>query len=78
LFFDVRQLLAYIKDSHGAVFRRVLLSGLLDAATWLQQNVDDSSPDNGRIYRYLSVFELFKRTSDYSHKSIGLRMLYTA
>ncbi|EFX84430.1 hypothetical protein DAPPUDRAFT_238738 [Daphnia pulex] len=35
LYCDVRQLLAYIKDVHGGIFRRVLLSGLLDsAARW--------------------------------------------
>ena len=29
---DVRQLLGYIHDGHGGVFRRVILSGLIDSA----------------------------------------------
>lgn len=29
---DVRQLLGYIRDGHGGVFRRVALSGLIDSA----------------------------------------------
>ena len=50
LYCDVRQLLAYIKDVHGGVFRRVLLSGLLDATTRPQQS-QDSPPETSRVYR---------------------------
>ncbi|XP_071444564.1 protein unc-80 homolog isoform X1 [Hetaerina americana] len=32
LYGDVRQLMTYIKEAHGGVFRRVALSGLLDSA----------------------------------------------
>ena len=50
LYCDVRQLLAYIKDVHGGVFRRVLLSGLLDSAARLQQ-AQDSPPEHGRYFK---------------------------
>ena len=29
---DVRQLIVYVKEAHGGVFRRVALSGLIDSA----------------------------------------------
>ncbi|KAL0270475.1 UNVERIFIED_CONTAM: hypothetical protein PYX00_007876 [Menopon gallinae] len=32
LYCDVRQLMSYIKEAHGGVFRRVALSGLIDSA----------------------------------------------
>ncbi|XP_049834730.1 protein unc-80 homolog isoform X4 [Schistocerca gregaria] len=32
LYGDVRQLMTYIKEAHGGVFRRVVLSGLMDSA----------------------------------------------
>lgn len=32
MYCDVRQLLGYIRDGHGGVFRRVALSGLIDSA----------------------------------------------
>ncbi|CAM1296426.1 unc-80 (predicted), partial [Pycnogonum litorale] len=32
LYCDVRQLMTHIKEAHGGIFRRVLLSGLLDSA----------------------------------------------
>lgn len=32
LYCDVRQLMTYIKEAHGGIFRRVALSGILDSA----------------------------------------------
>lgn len=32
LYCDVRQLMTYVKEAHGSVFRRVALSGILDSA----------------------------------------------
>lgn len=32
LYSDVRQLLHYVREAHGGVFRRVALSGLIDSA----------------------------------------------
>ena len=32
LYGDVRQLLHYIREAHGGVFRRVALSGLIDSS----------------------------------------------
>lgn len=32
IYCDLRQLMTYIKEAHGGVFRRVALSGLLDSA----------------------------------------------
>ncbi|XP_045030143.1 protein unc-80 homolog isoform X4 [Daphnia magna] len=50
LYCDVRQLLAYIKDVHGGIFRRVLLSGLLDSAARPQQP-QDTPPENSGFYK---------------------------
>ena len=50
LYCDVRQLLAYIKDVHGGIFRRVLLSGLLDSAARPQQQ-QDTPPENGSYFK---------------------------
>ena len=55
LYCDVRQLLAYIKDVHGGIFRRVLLSGLLDSAARPQQP-QDSPPENSGGYFKLKFF----------------------
>ena len=32
LYCEIRQLIAYVRDSHGGTFRRVALSGLVDSA----------------------------------------------
>lgn len=32
MYHDIRQLMQYIKESHGGTFRRVVLSGLIDTA----------------------------------------------
>lgn len=50
LYCDVRQLLAYIKDVHGGVFRRVLLSGLLDSAQRPQQ-AQETPPDAANYFK---------------------------
>ncbi|EFX80552.1 hypothetical protein DAPPUDRAFT_318531 [Daphnia pulex] len=50
LYCDVRQLLAYIKDVHGGIFRRVLLSGLLDSAARPQQP-QDTPPENSGYFK---------------------------
>jgi hypothetical protein len=50
LYCDVRQLLAYIKDVHGGIFRRVLLSGLLDSAA-RPQHPQDTPPENSGYFK---------------------------
>ena len=38
---DVRQLLHYVREAHGGVFRRVALSGLIDSAGKGQKEAKD-------------------------------------
>lgn len=40
LYCDVRQLMNYIKETHGSTFRRVALSGLIDAIDKNPSNKD--------------------------------------
>ena len=73
LYCDVRQLLSYIKEVHGGTFRRVLLSGLLDATSRTQQRSVDSPQDTGHHYRCPSMTIQFDRISFFPIVSIRCR-----
>nr|CAD7425389.1 unnamed protein product [Timema monikensis] len=51
LYCDVRQLMTYIKEAHGGVFRRVALSGLLDSANRPHRKEPDTQTT--RIIRHI-------------------------
>ena len=54
LYCDIRQLVQFIKEAHGNVFRRVALSALLDSAEKLapgkkvEENGQESKPAGGK------------------------------
>ncbi|KAG8225920.1 hypothetical protein J437_LFUL005956 [Ladona fulva] len=47
LYSDVRQLMTYVKEAHGGVFRRVALSGLLDSANRPYKGQSSKTTKNG-------------------------------
>jgi hypothetical protein len=52
LYCDVRQLMTYIKEAHGGVFRRVALSGLLESASHPHRR--EPNTQTTRVVRYAS------------------------
>ncbi|XP_069694360.1 protein unc-80 homolog isoform X2 [Periplaneta americana] len=56
LYCDVRQLMTYIKEAHGGVFRRVALSGLLDSAS--RPHRKEPNLQTTRVIRHLHQNEL--------------------
>jgi len=50
LYCDVRQLMTYVKEAHGGVFRRVALSGLLDSAN--RPHRKEPNTQTTRVVRY--------------------------
>lgn len=54
LYCDVRQLMTYIKEAHGGVFRRVALSGLIDATNRPNKKQDVQTT---RVIRHVSHSE---------------------
>ena len=51
LYCDVRQLMTYVKEAHGGVFRRVALSGLLDSAN--RPHRKEPNTQTTRVVRYV-------------------------
>ncbi|XP_078578163.1 protein unc-80 homolog [Branchiostoma floridae x Branchiostoma japonicum] len=47
LFFDVQQLMTYLKEFHGSTFRKILLTGLADATIRKQTSVQSQSASSG-------------------------------
>lgn len=67
LYCDIRQLVQFIKESHGNVFRRVALSALLDSAEKLNttkkaDEKDDTKPSGMKKYthKYNKYFIIHK------------------
>ncbi|CAB0043579.1 unnamed protein product [Trichogramma brassicae] len=56
LYCDVRQLMTYIKEAHGGVFRRVALSCILDSAD--RPNRVRSEPHQAKVIRHINLFDL--------------------
>ncbi|XP_046741954.1 protein unc-80 homolog isoform X2 [Diprion similis] len=54
---DLRQLMTYIKEAHGGVFRRVALSGLLDSADRPNKR-NNSNIQTTRVIRHIHQSEL--------------------
>lgn len=50
LYCDVRQFVSYIKEAHGGVFRRVVLSALIDSA--VRPHKKEPEPQTTRVIRY--------------------------
>lgn len=55
LYSDVRQLIIYIKEAHGGVFRRVLLSGLIDVAS--RPHRKETKTQTTRVIRYSVIYK---------------------
>lgn len=51
LYCDLRQFMAYVKEVHGGVFRRVILSGILDSADRPNKRYN-SNVQTTRVIRY--------------------------
>ncbi|XP_059490383.1 protein unc-80 homolog isoform X4 [Neocloeon triangulifer] len=51
LYCDVRQFVLYIKEAHGGVFRRVVLSALIDAA--VRPHKKEPEPQTTRVIRHV-------------------------
>ncbi|XP_066993860.2 protein unc-80 homolog [Anabrus simplex] len=56
LYCDVRQLMTYIKEAHGGVFRRVALSGLLDSAN--RPHRKEANLQTTRVIRHIHQSDL--------------------
>ncbi|XP_023318464.1 protein unc-80 homolog isoform X2 [Trichogramma pretiosum] len=56
LYCDVRQLMTYIKEAHGGVFRRVALSCILDSAD--RPNRVRSEPHQTKVIRHINLYDL--------------------
>ncbi|XP_021940294.1 protein unc-80 homolog isoform X4 [Zootermopsis nevadensis] len=56
LYCDVRQLMTYIKEAHGGVFRRVALSGLLESAS--RPHRKEPNTQTTRVIKHLHHNEL--------------------
>jgi hypothetical protein len=52
LYCDVRQLMTYVKEAHGSIFRRVALSGILDSAD-LPNKRCNSNVQTTRVIRFV-------------------------
>lgn len=72
LFCDIRQLLNYIKETHGGTFRRIALSGLMDALKPLATKEKESTKKIIRhyilliIYKYNNIACLILLASDFN------------
>lgn len=56
LYCDVRQLMTYIKEAHGGVFRRVALSGLLESAS--RPHRKEPNTQTTRVIKYASYEDM--------------------
>ncbi|KAL0104477.1 hypothetical protein PUN28_017301 [Cardiocondyla obscurior] len=57
LYCDVRQLMTYVKEAHGGVFRRVALSGILDSADRPNKQCN-SNVQTTRVIRHIHQSDL--------------------
>lgn len=53
LYCEIRQLMTYVKETHGSAFRRVALSALIDTAD--RPNKKEPNMQTTRVIRYLFV-----------------------
>lgn len=58
LYCDVRQFVSYIKEAHGGVFRRVVLSALIDSA--VRPHKKEPEPQTTRVIRYTKQYPQFQ------------------
>lgn len=83
LYCDIRQLVQFIKEAHGNVFRRVALSALLDSAEKLapgkkvEENGQESKPAGGKRWEALWILVFVNRQEDVTlqhavHVSFGV------
>lgn len=56
LYCEIRQLMTYVKEAHGSVFRRVALSALIDTAE--RPNRKEPNLQTTRVIRYLQVLRM--------------------
>lgn len=56
LYCDVRQLMTYVKEAHGGIFRRVTLSGILDSADRPNKRCN-SNVQTTRVIRFVNINE---------------------
>jgi len=56
LYCDVRQLMTYVKEAHGSIFRRVALSGILDSAD-LPNKRCNSNVQTTRVIRFVNKYK---------------------
>ncbi|XP_076677709.1 unc80, NALCN channel complex subunit isoform X4 [Andrena cerasifolii] len=70
LYCDLRQFMAYVKEVHGGVFRRVILSGILDSADRPNKRYN-SNVQTTRVIRHIHQSDLEE------HADIGGDTCYT-
>ncbi|XP_072743186.1 protein unc-80 homolog isoform X2 [Anoplolepis gracilipes] len=70
LYCDVRQLITYVKEAHGGIFRRVALSGILDSADRPNKRCN-SNIQTTRVIRHIHQSDLEE------HADIGDDTCYT-
>ncbi|KYN10340.1 Protein unc-80 like protein, partial [Trachymyrmex cornetzi] len=70
LYCDVRQLMTYVKEAHGGIFRRVALSGILDSADRPNKRCN-SNMQTTRVIRHIHQSDLEE------HADIGGDTCYT-
>ncbi|XP_032667273.1 protein unc-80 homolog isoform X11 [Odontomachus brunneus] len=70
LYCDVRQLMTYVKEAHGGIFRRVSLSGILDSADRPNKRCN-SNVQTTRVIRHIHQSDLEE------HADIGGDTCYT-
>ncbi|XP_011346095.1 protein unc-80 homolog isoform X3 [Ooceraea biroi] len=70
LYCDVRQLMTYVKEAHGGIFRRVALSGILDSADRPNKRCN-SNVQTTRVIRHIHQSDLEE------HADIGGDTCYT-
>ncbi|XP_070172138.1 protein unc-80 homolog isoform X4 [Polyergus mexicanus] len=70
LYCDVRQLMTYVKEAHGSIFRRVALSGILDSADRPNKRCN-SNVQTTRVIRHIHQSDLEE------HADIGGDTCYT-
>lgn len=56
LYCDVRQLMTYVKEAHGGIFRRVALSGILDSADRPNKRCN-SNVQTTRVIRFVNEYK---------------------
>lgn len=57
MYCEIRQLMTYIKEAHGSVFRRVALSALIDTADRPSKN-KDSNIQTTRVIKHVHQSEM--------------------